>query len=381
MTRLYGPGEMAAVPWPADAEGEYARRVLPALVDDGVRPYIANVHAEVRVLVADGTILPVVLNDVAPPEPSSYVVSPTSHYVRYGKREIELELANPLARAILPPLLDLARPLLAWGDVERVVYVNNWLLSTNLYPPLARATLAAARDALVAAFPDRAVVFRSVNERLGGELRAELGALGFGEVFSRQLYLWDPATAGKPSRGLRQDINLAARSADRWVDAGGIADAEIPRLTDIYADLYLRKYSPLNPRFTERFVARALRDGWLRVRALRSPGGRIDAAIGWVERGGVMTAPFIGYDRAEPVERGLYRRISLELMEEARRGGLLLNQSSGAAAFKRYRGATPALEFSLVFDAHLPRRRRLPWALLASLSRRALVPMARRMKF
>ena len=42
------------------------------------------------------------------------------------------------------------------------------------------------------------------------------------------------------------------------------------------------------------------------------------------------------------------------LMLEAQKRGLILHASSGVAAFKRSRGAVPALEVNAVFDAHLP---------------------------
>lgn len=52
--------------------------------------------------------------------------------------------------------------------------------------------------------------------------------------------------------------------------------------------------------------------------------------------------------------------------ERAMAEGLSVNYSAGAAAFKRNRGAQPTLEFSMVFDNHLPRWRRLAYQGLSS---------------
>lgn len=380
MTALYDRKSLDAVPWPDTADGDYARRVLEPVVEHGPMHFIDNVHAEMRVLAADGIVLPLVLADPARAGIDSYVVSPTNHYIDYGKREVELELGESRAlRTILPPLLEGFRPLFRFGGIERVAYVGNWLLSTNLHPPLPKETLGAIRDFVAEAFPDRAIAFRSINESLDAGLMRDLLALGFRAVFSRQVYLYDPRAPGPVPRSLRQDANLARRSGYTWRCAGEIGEGEIPRLRELYAQLYLEKYSSFNPQFNERFVRAALRGGWLHVFAAAKD-GRTDAVVGFVERGGVMTAPLIGYDRAVPAEEGLYRLISYKLVEEARRRACLLHQSSGAAAFKRFRGGVAAMEFTLVYDRHLPRRARLPWRVLETASRRAILPLMRRLK-
>jgi len=43
------------------------------------------------------------------------------------------------------------------------VMVNNWLLSTNLYPPSSNETLEAISRFLIERFPKHAIVYRSVN--------------------------------------------------------------------------------------------------------------------------------------------------------------------------------------------------------------------------
>ena len=134
--QLYSLDELDRIPWPDTEDGNYPRRVLVPFMRQGTSTYIANVDAEVRVLVAGQLVLPVVIVD-GPSGLShpSYVVSPTSHYVDYAKREVELELQDsPLLRRLIPLVLECFRPLLRWGQLERAVYVNSWLLSTNLYP-------------------------------------------------------------------------------------------------------------------------------------------------------------------------------------------------------------------------------------------------------
>jgi hypothetical protein len=139
------------------------------------------------------------------------------------------------------------------------------------------------------------------------------------------------------------------------------------------------KYSPFNPDFTERFFAHALATQSFYLIGLRKA-GRFDAVLGYFWRNGVMTTPIFGYDTGLPQALGLYRMISAVLAQEARRRGLLLHASSGAASFKRNRGAAPAIEYSAVYDRHLPVYRRLPWAILERVLNAVAVPLIRRLK-
>jgi hypothetical protein len=376
---IYDRHSVDQVPWPGTPDGAYARSLLDPLIRHGPLRLIDNADAEVHVLVAGDLVLPLVLSTPAPAVKNSYVCSPTTHYIDYAKREVEIELhGQPFARALVPPMLDLLRPLLLWSKFEQVVYVNNWLLSTNLYPPMPHDLMQALRDLLARSFPERAIVFRSVNDQLNAALLEQLQSLHFRKVFSRQVYILDPRDPSyQQKKSYQKDRSLARRSAYRWEDASQIQPEDIPRIKALYDDLYLEKYSFYNPQFNRHFFAEALRERWLTFLVLKQQ-GRIDGVLGFVERDGVMTTPLIGYDRSVDAAAGLYRLISLRLVEEAAARGLILHQSSGAAAFKRHRGSSASMEYNLIYDRHLAPRYRLPWQLLEALSRTVITPMMRR---
>jgi hypothetical protein len=383
MIRLYDRETIDQVPWPTSPDGDYARRVLDPLVRHGPRRYIDNVDAEVYVLLAGEIVLPVVVSVPYPSVANSYVCSPTTHYIEYAKREVELELSDRrLMRTLTPLLLDALKPLLRWSRFEQVVYVNNWLLSTNLYPPLDSATIRLIRDALIHRFPRHTIIFRSVNERLSAPLLRDLTRLRFLPTFSRQVYMLDPQAEQRRYRkrkAFRSDVLLAKRTEYEWLSIDHSDPATTRRLAELYADLYLHKYSFDNPQFNEQFIDAAIRQRWLTIWALRHH-GRIDGVLGYVERHGVMTPPLLGYDRAVPQTAGLYRLLSLKLVEEAEQQGLVLHLSSGAAAFKRHRGSQPAIEYNLVYDRHCLPRQRLPWRIFEIMTRRVIVPLMQRFK-
>jgi len=377
--QIYDRHSIDQVPWPDTPEGGYARSLLGPLIRHGPQRLIDNADAEVRVLVAGDLVLPLVLGNSAPSAKNSYVCSTTTHYIDYAKREVEIELHDqPFARALVPPMLDLLRPLLLWSKFEQVVFVNNWLLSTNLYPAMPHAQIEALRDVLVLSFPQHTIVFRSVNDQLNTALMAQLQGLNFRKVFSRQVYILDPHDSHyQQKKSYQKDRSLARRSTYSWAEAAEIQPADIARIKALYDDLYLKKYSFYNPQFNRHFFAEALRERWLTFLVLKQR-DRIDGVLGFVERNGVMTTPLIGYDRSVDAAAGLYRLISLKLVEEATARGLILHQSSGAAAFKRHRGSTASMEYNLIYDLHLAPRYRLPWQLLEALSRAVIMPVMRR---
>ena len=280
--KIYDRATIDALPWPATPDGAYAQRALGPLVRYQPQHFIDNVQAEVRVLLAGHTVLPLVIADPAA-QHNSYVCSPTTHYIDYALREMELELSDqPLLASAAKTLLHGFRPLLRWSRIERVVYVNNWLLSTNLYPPLSAVMLAAIQRSLLAAFPQHALVFRSVNDGLNDALRAPLQRLGYRAIFSRQVYVLDPRDASYTRKtSYRKDLSLAKRTPYRWVDRERLSPNDAERMHALYTDLYIRKYSQFNPQFNQHFMRAVLEHGWLQPFALRR-NERIDGVRGFV---------------------------------------------------------------------------------------------------
>ena len=108
---------------------------------------------------------------------------------------------------------------------------------------------------------------------------------------------------------------------------------------------------------------RVVGGGLVRLWAFRR-GGCIDAFWADFERDGVMSPLMIGYDLDTPRQAGLYRMTLAMMFREAVRRRSLLNQGAGAGKFKSNRGCAPIIEFDMVYTAHLPPHRRLPWWVL-----------------
>lgn len=345
---------------------------------------IGNVVTRLQLLDSGQFLLPLSINDGGEHADNSYVVSPLTAYTGYADYEID-QLGLPW---LATPLHGITKVLGHWlkrAQIDRIVQVNNWLLSTNIYPSdWDGRDLPTMTRLLVDSYPDHAICFRSLNGYSNAGLIAQLAALGYLAIPSRQVYLFDgcdgPDAAYLRRRDCRKDARFLAGTDYVQVCAEQLADADYPRLEALYNMLYLEKYCPLNPQFSADWLRAGQRDGWLRLTALRSPAGSIDAVLGWVGNTDILTTPVVGYDTTLPQKLGLYRLISQITLEEAARRGSLLNMSAGAAHFKRMRGGQPEIEYSLVLVSHLPQQRQRAWRWLSRALHTIAVPLMRKLK-
>lgn len=373
----YDRDSLARLEWPDTPYGRYAREYLTPLVERGAQPFIANVSTTVKVLTIDGVPVPITINETE--YDNSYVCSPYTHYVSYAREELAL-LNNRLLEGGLTLLLKAMGRLLQKARFNRVVQINNWLLSTNLYPALSCEQLTAILEFLRREYPGYTLICRSLSHETSEDLIGCLDKYGCKLVPSRQIYLLRPDSSGSKARWLlKRDMVLIAKHGYTEVSPDEITPEDIPRIVELYKLLYIDKYSGHNPQFTEAFIALALKQRTLQVYGLRKE-GRLDAVLGFYERDGAMTAPLFGYDTSLPQSVGLYRMLSAFLIRLAGSRGLLLHESSGVGQFKRNRGAEGATEFSAVYDQGTSLLNRCGWSFLELLLRRIGMPLIQKLK-
>lgn len=379
--KIYNRENIATLNWETYKDGLYAKQFLLPLIAGDPKNYIQNADCEMAVLAFQEYLLPLVLGK---PEAcaNSYVCSPYAQYIRYAKKEMDIEFpGKPVFRITAKLILSLTGVFCKVCRFDRVVYVNNWLLSTNLYHEFDPDQLQQIRDLLIAHFPDRAIVFRSVNDRLNVKLLQKLKSAGFYDLLSRQVYIVDYRDKTYTKRtDFKNDEKLFQKlQAFEWTGADTVSETELPVLKTLYDTLYLGKYSTINPQFTLAFVHHAQATGILQFQVFRHH-GKIVAVIGFFVRDGVMTNPFVGYDFSYPAETGLFRMLVLRAIKEAERMQVVFNMSSGASRFKQTRGAEPAIEYNLVYAAHLNYMRQLPWRFFRWLSHRVVIPVMHKNK-
>ncbi len=367
--KIFRPDSFEQVEWPDLS----SQRYLSQICRDPHR-YVANVTAPMACLAWSGKVLPLSFGQRPSPE-ESFVSSPFSQYIHYA--EEELRLVPGWARGPLKLLIRLLGWWFRTSHLNRVVMVNNWLLTTNLYQDWNDPEIPSM---LVQAFPDRAILFRTVNPKLDAALLQSLVENGYRRLVSRQVYLRDSSVA--PNRQLRNDLKVYRRSSYELVQQ--LSEAELTRAAELYESLYIRKYSVFNPRFRVAFLRLLQQSEAMQFRGFRSPEGRLDAFLVFNVRqrsfGPVMSQPLFGYDTSLPKELSLYRLLSTQTYLEGLAHGRLVHLSAGVGEFKRNRGATPILEYNCVHHAHLPLRRRLPWRLLEQVLNRVASPIRQKLE-
>jgi hypothetical protein len=358
---LFNRENIDSLHWPSTPDGEYARNYLLPMIQDGPQKYIRNVYnTEVMIAKVDETLLPVTVTDFH--LENTYTCSPYSHYVSYGGYEEVRHLENPPVEALIKLALHPVADWLRRRDFDRVVFVNNWLLSTNLYPSITATQLEVLSEALIGWFPERAIVFRSVNGSRDPHIRQTLEARGYGLVLSRQVWFMDPEEARR-TKQYKEDARVLRRHGYEVVDGQSLSDDDLRRAVELYNLLYLEKYSYYNPQFSEHFLRLARDKGALTLRGLRRD-GKLNGIMGYFARNGLMTQPLFGYDTSLPQDEGLYRLLTLVTLQEGLARGLMVHASGGVGRFKKIRGGKSATEYNAVYTQHLPRARQRPWRVI-----------------
>lgn len=370
---LFDPLDPPPDAWPDDCD---SRAYIEGIARIGVTAMIPNVVTRWRALRSGDRVYPVTINDGEYGD--SYVCLPHSAYILYARTELDIVDTGWL-RPVLRALIASADRLLRWGDVNRVVQVDNWLLSTNLHGNWAGDDLPAMRAFLAHRFPSHAIAVRSVDRWSSPALLEAARRDGWQLLASRQIWVTDDLEKDwRPRRNTYHDTRLLRRSGlliDEFVQMGA---SDAARIAELYHQLYVGKYSPLNPVFSPAWVLMTWRSGILRYRGVRDVDGTLLAVAGSLVRGGVLTPPVVGYDTTRRRAEGLYRIATMLFTTMAADRGARLNGSAGAAQFKRNRGATGVIEYMAVAASHLPWRRRAVLSLMTAILDRLAVPMMKR---
>ena len=321
------------------------------------RDLIRNLVVSMSAEDIGGRCFPVSHNDHG--SATCYINCPSTAYVAYAIDETRNFMSAPLVQTGVVGLIRACAPLVRASGLDHQVQVNNWLYSTNPVPLIDRTLAAEIRDTMVARNPTRAVVIRSLNDIADGASIAALRSEGFIMLPARQLYIF-PADGGtqKMQNNMKADRTLLRKTPYHLAEDGSFTSTDCARAEQLYNMLYLDKYTPLNPQYTARYLAEMHARGILQLRGLRDDAGVLVAVTGLFENGRTLTQPIVGYDTTLPLRAGLYRMVMAMAQDHAIARGLFFNMSAGAGAFKRRRGAVPAIEYSAVYARHLPRRQR-----------------------
>jgi hypothetical protein len=374
VAQLYDAAILSSLPWPETEDGLYAKQFLVPFIKNGVNRYIRNVKTSLMVLKVGDILLPITVNDHE--YENSYVCSPYGNYVTYPYQVLS-GLSNSLIRNGCSFGLSILSKILKSTQFNKVVIVNNWLTSTNLYPKISEDQLLEAISFLQENFKEHAILFRSLDTFQNQSKIELLKKNNFKLIASRYVYFTDPRNEEIfQTRIFKSDLRFLKKSKYEIIESNSIQASDISNILHLYTSIYLEKYSYVNPQLTESFIELALKNKLLHFVGLKSE-NKIIGIFGYHQRNGVMLSSFFGYDILHP-DKGLYRLLCTLMTLEAQKKKLILHQSAGGSFYKKIRKAEGHLEFTAVYDKHLPIKRRLPWVLLKPLVNCIGVPYMRK---
>lgn len=276
----------------------------------------------------------------------SYVVSPYSALVLYSREElVKLPRFFKVLELILGPIGFLLRSI----QINKMVAINNWLLSTNIYPQVENNDFLEIGDKYKASHPDHFIIFRSLNKKTNASLIKDLLKRGYTLIPSRQVYLFDCQSDEVFKRqSTKHDMRLLRKNKYKVVSADDFSDEDYQRAEELYGLLYLEKYSKLNPDFTAKYMKLCQQSGTMKIKGFFSAEGVMEGVIGYFIIDKIMSVPIVGYNTRLPQSSGLYRQLMVTALLDAKAQDLFLNLSSGASAFKLFRGGRPYTEYSAV---------------------------------
>ena len=351
-----------------------AAQFVSAFMAEGAPHHMTNVVSLMGLLeTADGRDIPFTVDDGD--YGHSYVSSPHSAYVLYAEEEMDI-VGMTKGRTFAKIALSVLDKILRGARINRAIHIDNWLLSTNLHGNWRGEYLADIRATLTDAYPDHFLILRTLDDWSCPRLMEAARSDNWVFLPARQIWVVEDMEADWwPRNSSQNDRRKLQQSGLTIEDLTEISDTDAERIAELYAMLYIGRYSALNPVFTAAFIQLLLSTGTAEYRVVRDQTGTILAVAGMISRNGIMTPPVVGYDTGRPQSEGLYRIASYLFSERAMDQKLRLHSSAGAADFKRNRGAIPKIEYMAVYSKHLSAPRRLAIDALSKALETWIVPM------
>jgi hypothetical protein len=335
---------------------------------------ISNVHTEYRILkVADDIFFPVTINYSE--WNSSFVCSPYTAYALYSKFEVRQKIKNKLIQFPILVIIKLLGIWLKYGQINKNIHVNNFLLSTNPYPEWHGKEIAEITGFLKTEFPDHAIIFRSLNRYQHQNLLNIFENKKYKLIGSRQVYIYDLSyEEWLKHRNNKHDLKLIDKQKLIFLNHDEM-ESFLDQAHKLYQKLYLEKYSEYNPQFTLNYFEKCHREGIVRFQGYKNDKNELKAFSGLFIIEKTITSPLVGYDTSASHKEGLYIHAAQLAIQYKFQSNLLLNLSSGASQFKRMRGGKPSIEYSAIYFEHLSFKRKFILNILKFLSNKIGIPL------
>jgi hypothetical protein len=360
MIQLYDTTSIDSLDWPDTQDAQLIKKWWSPLIKKGTAHFINNIDAQPFLIKTSNLILPVIVTNEN--YTNSWVCSPFAHYISYAKESVGL-VGNQALGKILKGFLNAYGKVGKWSRMNSVIYINNWMFSTDLYPEkVDSAALDKIVDFLVKRYPKHIIMFRSLNALTAKPWMDELKKSTFSLLPSRYVFVSDGKNESIfKTRIVKSDLKLFRETS--YQISYEVSHQECERLLELYLKLYVIDHSPLQPQFTSSYIKHLFEEGLIHFITIRQD-GIIKGVAGYYKKSDVMMCPIFGYEKNNTESNTIYRLLNTALLNAAQAQGLLFNQSAGAAFFKSTRRAEGCLEYTALYKKHLPWHQKCFWSTL-----------------
>ncbi|MBQ4077858.1 hypothetical protein IJD15_01585 [bacterium] len=360
--KLYDKINISELILNADDNQKMVLNYLEPIICNGINSFISNINCETKILKVDNFLIPIVIADKNYDD--SLYVSLLSHYIKYIKLELKGMFSSPIER-IVNCLFSLLEKYLISNDINKVVYVNNWYISTNLYPNLTPEQVKKITDFIKKEYPDYLVALRSINKYYDEALYNNLKENNYKFIINRQTFIFDKkienSMRARYRWKLKKDRDIYNKSDYNFFKATN--DDDCNKVEDLYTQLYIKKYSIYNPLYSSEFFKLVQKSALFDLNLLKKDNQICGICLNFCCENKI-TAPAVGYEMKRGQHYGLYRMIMSFLMNKYKNYHEIYNMSAGVGEFKMQRGAVPAFEYIAINYAHLSINRKIVYKLL-----------------
>ena len=352
---------------PKNKYSKFVKQYFLWMYKEWTKKYISNIDVEIKFLEVDNYLIPLSFGNY---KDNCYTTS-ILWSIKYAKEELKKE-KDFLKRNIFIFFLSIFYYFFRIFKIEDNIFVFNYFLSTILYPKLNENIITKITTYLKQYYPDKAIIFRSINNNLLGDLKKILKNLNFKEIASRQIFYFDKWDNIFKNKSVKEDFR-ASKKVKLDIKNKDFTDFDIDWIKKCYDELYIKKYSKNNPLFTKKFYKNLLGVDNFYINLLLKEG-----KIYWVYWYYIIenqaTTPIYWYILKYNKSKKLYRQLTFYTLQSTLEKIQFLNHSSWAWKFKINRWAKMDIEYLMVYYEHLNFYKKVAWKFLHFISKKIIKP-------
>lgn len=346
---------------PKNQYSDFIKQYFVDIVKYGTKKYISNIDTHVKILEVNDTLIPITFWNNKKQQCFTASVWWMFQYLLLENRKTKSFFIKHIINLFWLVMIR----IINYSKIYDTIFVNNLMLSTSIYPDLTQKDFSDIIYFLRRKYKNKSIIFKNINETNHAHIEY-LNNLWWLKIVYRQVYLsyserydkykkikeykWDASRYKKSEYNLkivrRMDANISLQ------------------MKKCYDNLYIKKYSDMNPNLTKDFFKLIHKNTYFTLCALHNKAWEINGVYSYYNINKQTTAPIIWYKK-----ENLYRHLTHCYINSVLQNQTVLNWSSWVWQFKVYRWAEKATEFFFIFQSYWNIFQAIVWRTIYIISR------------